>query len=387
MKTLPYEYAVRNLGRSPLRMSMTILGCTLVVLIMIAAAAFVQGMRRSLTVSPANRNVLLIGAGSEESLERSQISMAVSSQAQAAVKGIRERLGEAFISPEAHLALVVSRPGKKEELRALLRGVTPAAFLVHERLQLTEGRPPRPGYNELMAGTLVAKKLSIPDSDVAVGRKIVFENQQWEIVGRFSAPGTVMEAEFWTALADLQVATQRDTLSAVFLTLDTAELADVKAWTTVRLDLELATVSEADYYSSIRRFYKPVQVMIWVTSLLISLAGIFGGFNTLYAAFASRSRELGMLQSLGFSRSAIMLSLAQESLLAASSGALIGCLVGRLFIHGHAVRFSMGVFELQVDALCVLLGVGSGVLLGIVGAVPPAVRCMRLSIVESLRAS
>ena len=67
-----------------------------------------------------------------------------------------------------------------------------------------------------------------------------------------------------------------------------------------------------------------------VPLLLISLAGILGGFNTLYAAFAARTRELGMLQSLGFSRGAIMLSLVQESLLAAGSGALIGCLLGRL---------------------------------------------------------
>ncbi len=387
MKILPYDYAVRNLGRSPLRMSITILGCTLVVIIMMASAAFVQGMRRSLTVDTDNRNVLLVGAGSEDSLERSQISAAVAGHSRAAIKGVRERLGEPFISPEVHMALVISRPGQDEELRALLRGVTPAAFLVHERLQITEGRAPRSGYNELLAGSLAANKLGIPDADIAVGRKVVFEDQEWEVVGRFSAPGTVLDGEFWTALTDLQVATQRNTLSAVFLTLDEAEISDIEAWATVRLDLELAVVTEAAYYGSIRRFYRPVQAMIWVTSLLISLAGILGGFNTLYAAFASRTRELGMLQSLGFSRAAITVSLVQESLLAAGTGALVGCLLARLLIHGQAVRFSMGVFELQVDAVCIVVGIGSGVLLGIVGAIPPAIRCMRMPISESLRSS
>ncbi len=387
MKILPYDYAVRNLGRSPFRLGITVAGCTLVVLIAIAAAAFIQGMRRSLSVGTGNRNIMLIGAGSEESLERSQIGMAVPKHAQAAIRGIRERLGEPFISPEVHMALLASRPGQDEELRALLRGITPGAFLVHERIQITEGRLPRPGHNELIAGALTADKLGIPESDLAIGKALVFEEQEWTIVGRFIAPGAVMNAELWTAITDLQVATQRNTLSAVFMTLDEDDIADVRAWTNVRLDLELAALSEAEYYSSLQRFYRPVQIMIWVTSFLISLAGILGGLNTLYAAFAARTRELGMLQSLGFSRSAITLSLVQESLLAAGSGALIGCLLGRLLIHGHAVRFSMGVFELQVDAVCILVGVATGVLLGVIGAIPPALRCMRLSIAESLRAT
>jgi len=41
-------------------------------------------------------------------------------------------------------------------------------------------------------------------------------------------------------------------------------------------------------------------VMIWATAVLMALSGIFGGLNTLYAAFAARTRELGMLQSLGY---------------------------------------------------------------------------------------
>ena len=70
MRLLPFEYAVRNLGRSPLRLFASIVGGVLVVLLVVAAGAFVRGMEKSLTVSGNEKNVILLGAGSEESLER-----------------------------------------------------------------------------------------------------------------------------------------------------------------------------------------------------------------------------------------------------------------------------------------------------------------------------
>jgi len=386
MKLLPYDYAVRNLGRSPLRLVATVGGCALVVLIMTAAAAFVQGMRRSLTTSPQDRTVLLMGAGSEESLERSQISASVPTHVQAGVQGLKQRLGQAFVSPEVHMAMEVARPEHPgETLRALLRGVTPAAYVVHTQARIAAGRAPRSGQNELAVGRLVANKLDIPLADLALGRQLVFEGQAWTIVGQLEAPGTVIDAEIWAGLTDLQVAAQRDTLSCVAVTLDQAELADLEAWTAVRLDLELVAISAATYYASIQRFYRPVRAMIWTTALLISLAGVLGGLNTFYAAFAARTREIGMLRSLGFPRYAILICLVQESLLAAASGALLGCLLSLLVLHGRSVRFSMGVFELQIDAVAALTGIGCGLLLGLVGALPPAIRCLRLPIASALR--
>ena len=385
MRILPYDYAVRNLGRAPLRLFATVGGCAMVVLIMMAATSFVQGMRRSLTPNLQSRNALLLSAGSEESLERSQIGAAVPGHIRASVSGIKQRLGEAFISPEINLALIVSRPNKTEELRAIFRGIDTGAFLVHPRVQLTAGRPPLHGHNELLVGALAAEKLNIPEADLALGKTLIVEDDPWTIVGRFAAPGTVMDAEIWTSFTDLQITTQRDSLSCVVVTLDQAELADLEAWTAVRLDLELVAMSEGEYYASLRQFYGPVRAMIWATATLMALAGILGGLNTLYAAFAARTRELGMLQSLGYSRSAILVSLLQESMLAGAAGALIGAVLAYFLLHGNAVRFSMGVFELQIDAVTVFIGMLSGLLLGFIGALPPAFRCLRLPIAIALR--
>ena len=122
------------------------------------------------------------------------------------------------------------------------------------------------------------------------------------------------------------------------------------------------------------------------TALLIALGGILGGLNTMYAAVAARARELGTLQVLGYSRMAVVRSLLQESVLTTVTGALLACGLGLLFLDGLAVRFSMGVFGIVIDGPVILAGLAAGLLLGLVGALPPALRCLKRPIPEALRA-
>ena len=56
-------------------------------------------------------------------------------------------------------------------------------------------------------------------------------------------------------------------------------------------------------------------------------------------------------------------------------------------VHGLAVRFTMAAFPLRIDGLALLVGCAVGLGLGLLGAVPPAVRALRLEIVEALKAT
>jgi putative ABC transport system permease protein len=387
MKLIPFEYAVRNLGRAPLRLVVSIAGAALVVALVLASGGFVRGMEHSLAVSAARDNVILLGAGSEESIERSQIGLSTASLAAASIPGLRTRLGVPYVSPEVHMALLVrSTRDDPRDLSGIFRGVTPTAYLVHPQVRVVEGRTPAAGQYELMVGSLAATRLGVAPEMVAVGQTLWFDNRAWTITGRFEAPNTVMDAEIWVPLADLQIATRREsTISCVILTLDSAEYEDVAAFTAQRLDLELRAIRESDYYAGLARFYRPVRGMVWATAILVALGGLFGGLNTMYAAFAARVRELGALQTLGFSRLAIAISFLQESLLATSAGALAAAMICMPLLNGIAVKFSMGAFALVLDAPVLIGGLAAGAALAIVGIIPPLWRCLRLPIVESLR--
>jgi putative ABC transport system permease protein len=375
------------------RLSLSLAGAALVVLLVLAAGAFVRGMDQSLRESGNPSNVILLGAGSEESFERSEITSAVPGLVQAAVPGIKSRLGVPYVSPEVHMQTVI-REGRDapRAMQVLVRGMTPAAFLVHPQARVIEGRVAEAGRDEIIVGAQAATKMGLSPQRLAIGQTLSFDERVWTIVGRFEAPGTVMDAEVWTPLSDLQIAARRDNLSCVVLTLDVGgesggDFDDVDAFARQRLDLELVAVRESDYYANLRAFYRPIQAMVWVTAILIASGGLLGGLNTMYAAFASRVRELGSLQAIGYPRHAIVLSLVQESLLASIAGALIGAAVGVFVLDGVAVRFSMGVFGLTVDSLVLSAGLGAGVLLGLVGGLPPAWRCLKLPIAEALKAT
>jgi len=384
VKLIPWEYAARNLGRNRLRLALSLGGCVLVALLVLAAAAFVRGMEQSLRVSGMGKNVLLIGAGSEESLERSEIGNNVASIAAASVEGVKTELGVPYVSPEVQMASIVQfeKDGTQGEL-ALFRGVTPAAFLVHPQVRIVDGR--MPGPNEMLAGKLAATRMGIAAEKLALGKQIWFDGRPWTISGHFEAPHTVMEAELWTPLKDLQIATKRDNVSTVVITLDDGDLDGVKAFCGSRLDLELVAVSESEYYEKLSTFYKPVQGIVWMTALLVALGGLFGGLNTMYAAFASRSRELGMLQCLGYSRGALIVSMMQESLLIAIAGGLAAVALGFVLLDGLAVRVTMGAFGLSVDASAVSFALGGALALGLCGALPAAWGTLRMPIAEALK--
>jgi putative ABC transport system permease protein len=387
-RLLPLEYATRNATRSSFRFAASVVGAWLVVVLTMSAAAFVRGMEASLAVSARDENVILLGAGSEESIERSQISPAIGGLVEAAVPGVRRRLGASYVSPEIHMAMSVkSARDSRDEWPAVLRGVTPAAFLVHPQVRIVQGRAPIIGRDEIAVGDLAHARLGADPADLQVGRSLWFDERPWKIVGRFSAPNTVMNAEIWCPLTNLQVATRRDSsVSCVVIMLDDAEFADVDAFCKQRLDLELVAIPEREYYARLKEFYTPVRALVWVTAILIALGGLLGGLNTMYAAFAARVRELGALQTLGYSRGAIVISLMQESVFLSLLGTLAAAVVAVVLLDRLSVRFSMGAFGLIVDGWTMTQGLAAGVILGVVGALPPAWRCLRLSIPESLRA-
>jgi putative ABC transport system permease protein len=424
MKLLPFEYAVRNLGRSRRRLVLTVAGAALVLLLLLVAAGFVRGFSRSMAATGGAHNVILLGAGSEDSVERSEVGAGVAGVVSASLPGIRTRAGVPFVSPEVHVMLPVggvesapervwrdrvtasadapfahaasAPPSHADDAergrQVYVRGVTPAATLVHDSVALIEGRWPRTAADEILIGRLAPAVIGTPR--VHLGERIRIDGRDWTVVGRFAAPGTAVESEVWMPLQDLLAATRRDTLSCVVVTLEPydeatgegAEFADVDAFVRMRPDLELAALPEREYYRRLSAFFGPIRTVTMVTAGLIALAGLLGGLNTTYAAFAARIREMGTLQALGFARTALAISLVQESTLATAAGGLIACAAGALLIDGLAVRFSMGAFGLVIDGPVVAAGLLAGLALGVIGSLPPAIRCLRPSIPEALKA-
>lgn len=384
VRLLPWEYGVRNLFRRPLRSALTLAGLTLAVLLVLAVVGFVRGLEASLVVSGEPDVVLVHSLGASENIENSAVAGRTPALLAASLEGIRRRHGAAYVSPEVYLGTRVSG-GDGPGGMGLVRGVTPAALLVRRRVQILDGR--WPGAGEILVGRLAAAKLGRPADGLALGREVSFEGRTWRVSGRFAAAGAALESELWCPLEDLRQALRRQDLTLVAVTLaPEAAFADVDEFCKERLDLELQATPEADYYAALQQHYRPVRALAWLVVWLVAGAGAFAGLNTMYGAVAGRVRELATLQTLGFLRRAVALSVVQEGVLLAAAASLLAALVALAVVNGAAVRFTMGAFRLRVDGAALLVGCGTGLLLGVGGSLPPAVRAMRLSVVEGLKA-
>jgi ABC-type lipoprotein release transport system permease subunit len=381
---LPFTYALRNLFRDPSRLAQTVGGSALVVLLLIAAVALNQGMDSVLATSGSPRNVILVGKGSEESIERSEVEIGAESAAATSIASIESRLGVSAISGEiVYQAPIRTESGREEP--SLLRGVLEKALLVHTSVRLLEGNFPGPG--EVMVGHLAHRKLGVDEEELKIGKNLFFGETSVTISGRFEAPGTVQESEIWFDRNDLASLTQRDSLSAVIIRLKEPDIEEAELFTFQRNDLELSAIREDLYYEKLSIFYKPIKMMTWVTAALVGAGAIFGGLNTLYAAFAARIKEMGTLQSIGYTRTALFISLIQESLLATLTGTLVAFVLAYFLLDGRTVPFSIGTFTLALTPTVIVSGLVTGILLGSIGTLPPALRCLLPSLPKALRSS
>ncbi len=384
---LPLSYSLRNLGRFPWKTLQMVLGSTIVVFLIVSASAFNRGITACLSVTGDLNNVIVLGAGSEESIQRSEIARIAPDILASSIREIRRVLDKPAVSSEVYyMGMAALSDAPKKNWPAIYRGVTWNALNVHRNIVITEGR--FPGPSEVMVGRQVARYMGVKDSDLAIGKSILFEGISYSIVGQFQGEGTMMEAEVWMDINDLLTASKRETVSCATISLSRPQDFDaISLFCMQRLDLELSAIREQAYYASLSNFYQPIRLAVWLTALLISIASVFGGINTAYAAIIVRRREMAALQVIGCSRVALIFSILVESLIINLIGAFVSLSIASAWLPSIHISFSTGVFHMIVDNHTLILGFLSAGIMAVAGIIMPAWGCLKPTIVSSLRST
>lgn len=377
MTLLPIGYVLRNLLRRPTRSAVTIAGLTATTLLVIAMHAFARGMTAAGQGGAHDDVVLLLGTSAEVDLVRSVVPRGSAEVAAASAPGVFTSNGQRAASVELHIA------SRKGDQVGLLRGVTPAAYLVHTAVTVVEGREPRAPF-ELMVGALAAARMGLDADALRVGADLELERRTFKIVGRFAAPGTVYEAEMWGRLQDVMLATKREDVSCVVLRLrDQAALAEVQLFAGRRLDLEIAAVPERELMQTLANNLAPIAALARWMAVLAVIAGAFACANTTFAAVLARTRELAALRAIGYSPWSLAASIVTETLCVAFAGGAIGLLLA-LAVGDVSLRYPMGALRLEPDMASRLTGLCAALASGLLGGIVPAVRVVRIPLVEAL---
>jgi len=380
---------VRNIPYRRGNSAVIVIGSACVVAVLLSVLAMATGFERTIQADARPDRVLVITNGMDTE-GSSSLSRENADLIQAAPGIKRDSAGKAIASAEVVLvAPVIRRNGSDAYIT--LRGSDEQLMLVRPELRLVAGRMFRPGLHELIIGQAAQQQFR----GLELGKVIRLHDGDWTIVGTFTAGDSVRESE---AIADATTVMTAYQLGAYNST--TALLASESSFAmfgqALKRDpsLKVSVMREPDYLElvsgSIHRWLKSVAYLI---GCIMGIGALFGALNTMYSAMASRQNEIATLRALGFSPVAIVSAIVLEAVLLSLVGAFVGIAMAYAAFNGQAINTLGGslwdtqiVYTLSVSPPLVLLAIALAGSIGILGGLFPAIRSIRSTIVDALRA-
>jgi putative ABC transport system permease protein len=297
--------------------------------------------------------------------------------------------GQSLASPE--IVVVGSKPRRADgqPTNVTIRGVSPKAFAVRGGIEIVRGRHFTPGLYEVIVGERIAERIQGLD----LGAKITLQRKEWDIVGIFRSQGGGFESEIWGDIDAMGPAFQRTggSNSLVVRMADPAAIPDFDR--TIRADpqMQLQAVQERKYYEDQAG---PVAAgltgLTTFVAIVMGIGAVFGAMNTMYAIVAARTREIGTLRALGFSRRSVLFSFVIESVFLALLGGVIGVLMALPANNlggATGVGFAELAFAFKITPQAIAVGLAFAAVMGLIGGLLPAARAARLPITSALRAA
>ena len=365
-----------------------IVGIAGVVAVLVSVLSIAQGFRRVMRVSgdPATAMILRSGADSE----MMSFILGPETRMIANAPGLLWTALGPQSSPELFVVISLPKRDTGTDANVPLRGVRPAAFQVHDEVDLIDGRRFEPGRHEVIVGVGATREFA----GLHLGSRLNLGGSQWDIVGVFAAEGSLAESEIWTDASVLQDAYQRGnsyqsvaarlTSPSAFPQFKAALLSDPR--------LNVKVVRQTAYYlEQSSMLYNLITGLGTLIAALMAIGAVFGALNTMYTAVAARTREIATLRALGFGRSAVVLSVMLESLFLALAGGSLGATAAYLAFDGYTAAtmnfqsFSQVAFAFDVTPQLLLQGVACAALVGVIGGLFPAIRAARLPVAHALR--
>jgi putative ABC transport system permease protein len=383
---LPLSYNVRNLAVRWRINLLAIVGIALVVSVFVILAAMSAGFRTALRSTGRTDNAIVVQKGATSELT-SGIPLDAAQRVLVDARVARGSDGAPLASPEIVVVANLRRAADGSLTNVTLRGVTPSAFDVRGGIRLVSGRRFRPGLSEILVG-----EKAKPLFGLDVGARVKIQKREWNVVGVFSSDGSGFESELW---GDLDVMAQEFHREGGYQCV-VLRLKDPQSLPAFAKETEDNPAVQLDVKEE-RRFYDdaagPTSRAIFglavFVSVVMGIGAVFGAMNTMYAVVAARTREIGTLRALGFSRRSILLAFVIESAFLALLGGALGCLLALpangLTTATGGPNFAQLAFAFRITSQAIASGLAFAVVMGICGGLLPALRGARLPIVNALR--
>jgi putative ABC transport system permease protein len=385
---IPLYYNLRNVR---VRWQVTLLavsGIALVVAVFAVLMSMSEGFQAALKSTGRTDNAIIVQRGSASELT-SSVPLADRNMIVVDDRVARDSQGRPLASWEWVVVIGLPRASDGQPANVTLRAVTPRAFEVRGGIRIVAGRSFTPGLDEVIVGRKLTKRIR----GLELGKDVQYQQKRFRIVGLFESSGGAFESEIWGDFDTFGAIFQRGagSNSLVVRMKDPAAIPELDRWIRAQPQMQLQAVQERKYYEEqAGPLARTLRGLASFVAVIMGIGAVFGAINTMYAIVAARTREIGTLRALGFSRRAILASFLVESVILAVVGGAIGCLLafpmnGFSTGTGQTQSFSEIAFAFRITPGIVITGMVFAVLMGFLGGLLPALRGARLPITSALR--
>ncbi len=289
----------------------------------------------------------------------------------------------------AEVVVIVNLPKKSTgtDSNVEVRGVGPQALALRAQVKISQGRAFAAGRRELLVGRGAASQFS----GLTVGSTIKLAGEPWAVVGLFES-GDAHESEIWADAESVQSAYRRDGYQSVRVKLtDALAFNEFKAALAADPRLKVDVQRTRNYYATqSQRLRRLIDVLATTVAVIMAIGATFGALNTMYAAVATRQREIAIMRALGFASFSIVAAVMVEAIALALTGGLLGAGLAWLVFDNYTVstlgaNFSQVVFAFRVSPMLVGDALRWALAIGFLGGLLPALGAARAPLTSALR--
>jgi ABC-type lipoprotein release transport system permease subunit len=381
---VPLSYNLRSLWQRKVSSFSTAAAIALVVGIFVVVLSLAQGLSLAFVSSGRPDQAIVLRPNA-----RFELNSAIERDKMRILK-VHPLLKRAGDQPMASAEVVVVKlfpMADGTDANVTVRGLESMGISLRPQVRLVQGRWFRPGLSE----AVVPRKMQGRFTGMELGRSLRMGGRDWRIVGTFDAGGASYESEVWSDVNDVMQAFRREAYSAMLGRLEGPERLETFAQAVdddKRLKLEV--VGETAYFRELTKAGDPIKILGNLITLILTGAAIFAAMNTMYAAVAGRTKEIGTLRALGFRQREILASFQWESIFLCLSGGLVGSGLA-LFANGIQTgttsfeTFSDISFAFTITPGLMAQGVAFSLVMGLLGGFLPAWRASRIPLTEAMK--
>lgn len=222
-------------------------------------------------------------------------------------------------------------------------------------------------------------------NNLSIGDNITIHNTEFEITGIYETGSMFADSTIYVPIDTLQNISESDEYSSVLV--KTAEDAN----DTIISDkikgkfYDLSTLTSDEISSMMTNITGILNTASLAVSGLAIIVGAIGIINTMVMTVYERTKEIGVLKSIGWKPRRILLMIMGETLVLTILSGIVGSVFGILISEIGVMLLDAGDFSLGYDPQAFILAFGITIFVGLIGGIYPAYKASKLAPTEALR--